>query len=61
MPQWEYLVATYAQGWWVNGQPIEETRPFPDLLQEWGRDGWELVATSTAENTRECIFKRPKQ
>src|SRR6266508_825544 len=66
MQQWEYLDATWANGWSINGQelmgPFEhEDDTGHQLLNQSGADGWKLVsAVSNEGEVIRMIFKRPK-
>lgn len=48
MTRWEYAVDAFAQ--WMSPR-------LQEVLDERGRDGWELVAVNW--DVREVVFKRP--
>ena len=54
--QWEYRVQTV--GAFFSGVKAEELE---ELLNEWGEDGWEVVAAHIVENANKInvIAKRP--
>jgi hypothetical protein len=54
--QWEYRVVTV--GGFFKGVKADELE---DMLNEWGEDGWEVVAASIIENANKInvIAKRP--
>ena len=54
--QWEYRVQTV--GGFFSGVKAEVLE---ELLNEWGKDGWELVSTNIIENANKInvIAKRP--
>lgn len=53
--QWEYLVKTFGSFW--KGVPDQAIQ---DELNDWGEDGWEVVAIRTIENSNQAtvIAKR---
>lgn len=61
---WQYLDVWWRKGGWhVNGEPQSG---LPDvmthaLLDEWGREGWELVSVlgQDAGDGYRWVFKRP--
>jgi len=54
--QWEYRVETI--GGFFKGVKADELE---EMLNEWGEDGWEVVATHIIENANKInvIAKRP--
>jgi hypothetical protein len=53
MQKWEYQVMP--TGTSINYASLRT------VLNEQGKEGWELVATTTIDNQLHCIFKRPAQ
>lgn len=61
---WEYKVWTLADGYALAG--VVKTAEVEEALNEFGRDGWELVSTlATTSNgssrTYAFVLKRPKK
>ncbi len=56
LPQWEYRVQTF--GSFFRSASAEELE---EILNEWGEEGWEVVAVHVIENTSKVnvIAKRP--
>jgi hypothetical protein len=54
--KWEYLVKTLGSFW--KGVPDDTIQ---NELNDWGEDGWEVVAIRTIENSNQAtvIAKRP--
>ncbi len=52
--QWEYQVATWKPGWGAT--------KFKDKLNEFGKDGWELVSVKWwgGVESATVVLKRPK-
>jgi hypothetical protein len=64
MQKWEYKTAKLdTKGWFIGG--ILDTQTFDQLLNNMGRDGWELVSAFDTNQaygaSREAVavFKRP--
>lgn len=56
LQQWEYRVQTFGSFFSsIKAQELEE------ILNEWGEEGWEVVAVHVIENTSKInvIAKRP--
>jgi hypothetical protein len=65
-PRWEYLVVQrISQGFIINDQPTSSGQSLPELLDDLGHDGWELVSTSAWTRAdggfglETLYFKRP--
>jgi hypothetical protein len=55
-PKWEYRAATLGTYW--TGPRDEDLEA---MLNEWGQDGWDLVAVTKIENSNKIrlVAKRP--
>ena len=67
MQRWRYMILHYGGPrdgrliYHVDGNPLETVAELPEVLNQFGGRGWEMVSSSVREADQEAsyIFKKP--